>query len=187
MLNEAAWLVHGGDATIAEVDSTATERLGLPMGCFELLNQIGIDVAVDVLEYMHEALGEGYAPCPLMREKVAAGEFGKETRQGFYDWEDGGADIPSDATRDGVENRLIGVVINEVSKLVADDVAAPGEIGEAMQLGAGVPEGPTWIAASVGYDTLRKTLAALHDETGEERYEPTALLAEWAETGLPVQ
>lgn len=187
MLNEAVWLVHGDDATVAEVDSTATERLGLPMGCFELSDQIGIDVAVDVLEYMHETLGEGYAPCPLLREQVEAGEFGKKTGQGFYDWEAGGADIPSDAARDTVENRLVGVAINEVSKLVAGDVAPPGEIDEAMQLGAGFPEGPTRMAESVGYDTLRETLADLYGTMGAERYEPTALLAEWAETGGPAR
>lgn len=38
------------------------------MGCFELCDKIRIDVAVDVLEYMHETLGEGYAPCPLLEE-----------------------------------------------------------------------------------------------------------------------
>jgi len=60
MLNEAAWIVHDDEATVDEVDSTAKFRLDLPMGMFELCDQIGIDVAVDVLEYMHKTLGDGY-------------------------------------------------------------------------------------------------------------------------------
>lgn len=187
MLNEAAWIVDGGDATIAEVDSTTTERLGLPMGCFELSDQIGIDVAVDVLEYMHETLGDGYAPCPILTEKVEAGAYGKKTGQGFYDWEDGGATIPSDETRDDVERRLVGVALNEASKLITDDVAAPDEIDDAMKLGAGFPDGPTEMAEAIGYEQLYETLSRLHDETGKQRYEPTDFLTEWAETGSPDQ
>jgi enoyl-CoA hydratase/3-hydroxyacyl-CoA dehydrogenase len=185
MLNEAAWIVDGDDATIAEVDSTTTTDLGLPMGCFELSDQIGIDVAVDVLDYMHETLGEGYAPCPLLQEKVDAGEYGKKTGKGFYDWEDGGADIPGDAASEAVGRRLVGVAINEVSKLVAGDVSEPAAIDEAMQLGAGFSDGPTQLAASYGYDQLYETLTRLHDETGAQRYEPTDLLSEWAESGGP--
>jgi enoyl-CoA hydratase/3-hydroxyacyl-CoA dehydrogenase len=183
MLNEAAWIVDGDDATIAAVDSTTTERLGLPMGCFELSDQIGIDVAVDVLEYMHETLGDGYAPCPILTEKVEAGDYGKKTGHGFYDWEDGGATIPSDETRDDVEHRLVGIALNEASKLITDDVAAPDEIDDAMKLGAGFPEGPTEMADAIGYEQLYETLSRLHDETGEQRYEPTDHLTEWAEAG----
>lgn len=185
ILNEAAWIVHENDTTIAEVDSTAIEQLGLPMGCFELSDQIGIDVAVDVLDYMYETLGEGYAPCPLLQKKVDAHAFGKKTGQGFYDWENDSVNIPSDAWREDVETRLVGVGINEVSKLVADDVAAPYEINEALKLGAGFPEGPTVMAASIGYDEIHETLETLHGESGAERYEPTALLAEWAAAGGP--
>jgi enoyl-CoA hydratase/3-hydroxyacyl-CoA dehydrogenase len=185
MLNEAAWLVEMDDATIAEVDSTATTDLGLPMGCFELSDQIGIDVAVDVLDYMHETLGEGYAPCPLLQEKVDAGEYGKKTGSGFYDYDDGGADIPADAASDAVGRRLVAVAINEVSKLVAGDVADPAAIDEAVQLGAGFSDGPTQLAASYGYDQLYETLTQIHERTDAQRYEPTDLLSEWAASGGP--
>lgn len=183
ILNEAAWIVDDDDATIAEVDSTTTERLDLPMGCFELSDQIGIDVAVDVLDYMHETLGEGYAPCPVLTEQVEAGAYGKKTGQGFYDWEDGGATIPSDAALDEVEHRLVGVALNEATKLIADDVAAPDEIDEALKLGAGFIDGPIEMADAIGYEQLYETLADRYEQTGEPRYEPTERLTEWAETG----
>lgn len=185
MLNEAAWIVEGDDGTIVEVDSTATATIGLPMGCFELSDQIGIDVAVDVLNYMHETLGEGYAPSPVLTAKVESGEFGKKTGQGFYDWDNGGADIPEDAGTDAIEARLVGVGINELSKLVAADVAPASEINTAMQLGAGFPTALTDMASKIGYAKIHETLEDLHEETAAVRYKPTALLAEWAETGGP--
>ena len=185
LLNEATWIVEREEGTIAEVDSTASARLGLPMGCFELCDQIGIDVALDVLDYMHETLGEGYAPSPLLEAKVDAGTFGKKTGQGFYDWDDGGAEIPDDAGTDSIEERLVGVGINELSKLVAADVAPATEIDTAMQLGAGFPRGVTAMASDLGYERIHQRLLELQEETGAVRYEPTSLLAEWAETGGP--
>jgi enoyl-CoA hydratase/3-hydroxyacyl-CoA dehydrogenase len=185
MLNEAAWIVHEDDATVAEVDSTAKYGLELPMGCFELCDQVGIDVAVDVLEYMHETLGEGYAPSPVLEAKVDEGAFGKKTGRGFYDWEAGGADIPSDAGSDAIAERLVAVAINEAAKLVAADAADPGEIDEGLLLGAGFPEGPTRMAAEIGYDRLHEVLTALYDETGAARYEPADRLGTWADAGGP--
>ena len=89
LMNEAAWIVESGDATMEAVDSTTKFDMGLPMGSFELADQVGIDVGYHVLEYMHETLGEAYRPCPLLVEKVEADELGKKTGEGFYDYEDG--------------------------------------------------------------------------------------------------
>ncbi len=114
--DEAAWLVHDDAATIAEVDSTTKYDIGLPMGTFELADQVGIDVGYHVLQYMHEVLGDAYEPCPLLEEKVENEELGKKTGKGFYDDENGGVDIPPDAGREDVEHRLVAVMANEVGK-----------------------------------------------------------------------
>jgi enoyl-CoA hydratase/3-hydroxyacyl-CoA dehydrogenase len=106
-MNEAAWIVESGDATIETVDSTTKFDMGLPMGSFELADQVGIDVGYHVLEYMHEVLGEAYRPCPLLVEKVEAEELGKKTGSGFYDYENGGAEIPTDAIDADVRKRLL--------------------------------------------------------------------------------
>jgi len=142
LLNEAAWLVHEDEATIAEVDSTTKYDIGLPMGAFELADQVGIDVSYDVLDYMQGVLGDAYEPCPMLVEKVEAEELGKKTGKGFYDYENGGADVPTDETRDDVADRLTAVMANEVAKLVGNDVADPAEIDEAVMLGAGYPRAP---------------------------------------------
>ncbi|WP_123623530.1 3-hydroxyacyl-CoA dehydrogenase/enoyl-CoA hydratase family protein [Halorubrum sp. CSM-61] len=183
LMNEAAWIVESGDATMEAVDSTTKFDMGLPMGSFELADQVGIDVGYHVLEYMHEVLGEAYRPCPLLVEKVEADELGKKTGSGFYDYENGGAQVPSDAIDADVRKRLLAVMANEVAGLVGNDVADPPAIDRAVMLGAGFPDGPAKLADGEGLDALVDVLDELHEETGEERYEATDYLREAAEAG----
>jgi len=184
LLNEAAWLVHDDEATIAAVDSTTKYDLGLPMGAFELADQVGIDVSLDVLDYMESVLGAAYEPCPLLVEKVEAEDLGKKTGAGFYDYgEDAeGADVPTDEIREDVADRLTAVMANEVAKLVGGDVADPAEIDEAVMLGAGYPEGPAKMADAAGLAHLHETLVDAHETTGHDRYAPADTLAEMAES-----
>src|SRR6056297_1695848 len=107
LMNEAAWMVESGEYTVEQVDSSTKFELGLPMGSFELADQVGIDVGYHVLEYMNEVLGEAYEPCPLLEEKVEAEQYGKKSGSGFYDYENGGAEIPSDAIDADVRRRLL--------------------------------------------------------------------------------
>jgi enoyl-CoA hydratase/3-hydroxyacyl-CoA dehydrogenase len=184
LMNEAAWLVHDDVATVAEVDSTTKFALGLPMGSFELADQVGIDVGYHVLEYMHEVLGDAYEPCPLLAEKVEAEELGQKTGRGFYDYEDGdGADVPTDEVRDDVADRLTALMANEVAALVGGDVADPASIDRAMQLGAGFPDGPAKLADGAGIADLVDTLDTLHEETGAARYEANDYLRDLAADG----
>jgi enoyl-CoA hydratase/3-hydroxyacyl-CoA dehydrogenase len=183
LLNEAAWLVHEGEATVAEVDSTTKYDIGLPMGSFELTDQVGIDVSYDVLDYMRDVLGDAYEPCPLLEKKVDAEELGKKTGKGFYDYDDVGAEVPSDEIREDVATRLTAIMANEVAKLVGGDVADPPEIDEAVMLGAGFPEGPAKMSDETGLEGLHETLVELHDETGAARYEPAEELERLASSG----
>jgi enoyl-CoA hydratase/3-hydroxyacyl-CoA dehydrogenase len=171
LMNEACWLVHDDVATIAEVDSTTKFDIGLPMGALELSDQVGNDVGLHVLEYMHETLGEAYDPCPLLEAKVEDEKLGKKTGEGFYNYEDGGADIPRDQASEEVKHRLLAVMANETGKLVENDVAPVADIDEAVMLGGGFPEGPAKMADKAGLDTLVDTLETVHNQTDEERYE----------------
>ncbi|ADQ66878.1 3-hydroxyacyl-CoA dehydrogenase [Halogeometricum borinquense DSM 11551] len=184
LMNEAAWAVESGDTTIAEVDSTAKYEIGLPMGSFELADQVGIDVGYHVLQYMHEVLGDAYEPCPLLEEKVEEEKLGKKTGKGFYDYEDGeGAQVPSDQTSEDVSRRLMAVMANEVAGLIQNDVADADAIDRAVMLGGGFPDGPAKMADDAGLETLVETLDELHEKTGAERYEAVDLLRELAESG----
>ncbi|WP_253737250.1 3-hydroxyacyl-CoA dehydrogenase/enoyl-CoA hydratase family protein [Halohasta salina] len=180
LLNEAAWLVEEETATIAEVDATATFDMGLPMGAFELADQIGIDVCYHVLDHLQSAVGDAYRPCPLLAAKVQADAIGRKAGEGFYDYEDGGVDIPADAGRRAVADRLLAVMANEVAGLIEGGVAEAAAIDRAMQLGAGFPEGPAAMADDRGLEPLVAVLDGRLASTDEPRYEPVDHLRELA-------
>jgi enoyl-CoA hydratase/3-hydroxyacyl-CoA dehydrogenase len=180
LLNEAAWLVEEGTATIAEVDATAKFDMGLPMGAFELADQIGIDVSYHVLEYLHDTLGEAYRPCPLLAEKVEADAVGRKAGEGFYTYDDGSVEIPPDAGRQEIADRLLALMANEVAGLIDGEVADAEAIDRAMRLGARFPDGPATMADSRGLEALVAILDERFASTDEPRYEAVDRLRELA-------
>jgi enoyl-CoA hydratase/3-hydroxyacyl-CoA dehydrogenase len=183
LMNEACWLVGEGEATIAEVDSTAKYGLNIPMGAFELGDQVGNDVILHVLRYMEEVLGEAYEPAPMLVEAVEDERLGRKTGEGFYDYGDGGVDVPPDEGRDDIEARLLAVMANEVGKLLQKEIAPVGEVDRAVKLGGGFPDGPARMADDAGLESLVGALEAAHQETGGARYEVSAGLQEAVEAG----
>jgi enoyl-CoA hydratase/3-hydroxyacyl-CoA dehydrogenase len=171
LMNEACWLVEADEASIAEVDSTAKYGLNLPMGAFELGDQVGNDVTLHVLRYMESVLGAAYEPSPMLVRAVENDKHGRKTGEGFYDYEDGGVDVPPDEGRDDVEARLLAVMANEVGKLQQKDIAPVEEVDRAVKLGGGFPDGPARMADDAGLASLVETLEAAHEATGGARYE----------------
>ena len=184
LMNEACWMVSEDEATIKEVDSTTKFDVGLPMGAFELGDQVGNDVTYHVLEYMNDVLGEAYEPAPFLEETVEAERYGKKSGEGFYDYESGeGVDIPVDAGTEEIEHRLLAIMANEVGNLVGDDVSNPRDIDQAVMLGAGYPEGPAKMADAAGLETLVEHLDEKHEASGHPRYAVSDGLREAAEAG----
>ena len=182
-VNEAAWLLDADAASVETVDATVTTALDLPMGAFELADQIGVDVVLHVLEHLHETLGEAYRPAPALLEKADAGTLGKKAGTGFYDYDADGAAYASATPDDAVRQRLLAVAANETAGLIGDDVADAAAIDRAMRLGAGFTTGPAALADAEGLGTLVAVLDALSAETGAARYEATNALREAAAAG----
>jgi 3-hydroxybutyryl-CoA dehydrogenase len=84
---EAIRMVEEGVAEPAAIDQAMVLGYRHPMGPLRLTDLVGLDVRLAVAEYLHGKLGDRFAPPDLLRRKVAAGELGRKTGQGFYGWE----------------------------------------------------------------------------------------------------
>jgi len=86
-LNDAVKLLEAGAGSVDEIDAAVTEHLGLPMGPFALLDVVGLDVSVAILNELHDAFGDpGDVPAPTLVDLVGKGHLGRKTGQGFHDY-----------------------------------------------------------------------------------------------------
>jgi 3-hydroxybutyryl-CoA dehydrogenase len=84
-LNEAAYALMEGVAEAEAIDTIAKLGFAHPLGPLALADLIGLDTCVAIMEVLHEGLGDPkYAPCPLLRQYVAAGRLGRKSGRGFY-------------------------------------------------------------------------------------------------------
>jgi 3-hydroxybutyryl-CoA dehydrogenase len=90
MINEAIFCVMEGVATPEAIDTVMKLGMAHPMGPLALADLIGLDVCLAILDVLHSGLGDDkYRACPLLRRMVAAGQLGRKTGRGFYNYDSG--------------------------------------------------------------------------------------------------
>jgi 3-hydroxybutyryl-CoA dehydrogenase len=85
-LNEGIRAYDEGVATKEDIDKGMKLGTNVPMGPLELADHIGLDICLDASETLHEELGDRYKPAYLLKRKVDAGDLGKKTGKGFYEY-----------------------------------------------------------------------------------------------------
>jgi 3-hydroxybutyryl-CoA dehydrogenase len=84
-VNEAAYALMEGVAEAEAIDTIAKLGFAHPLGPLALADLIGLDTCVAIMEVLHDGLGDPkYAPCPLLKQYVAAGRLGRKSGRGFY-------------------------------------------------------------------------------------------------------
>lgn len=84
---EAIRMVETGVASPVDIDAAMREGYNHPMGPLKLTDLVGLDVRLDIAEYLREELGERFKPPQLLKRKVRGGKLGKKSGEGFYTWE----------------------------------------------------------------------------------------------------
>ena len=77
---------RGGVASPRDIDKALKLGLNHPMGPFELVDLVGLDTRLSILEYLHRTMGEKYRPCPLLAQYVKAGRLGRKVGRGVYEY-----------------------------------------------------------------------------------------------------
>jgi 3-hydroxybutyryl-CoA dehydrogenase len=84
--NEAFYMLMEGVASARDIDKALKLGLNHPMGPFELVDLVGLDTRLSILEYLHKSMGEKYRPCPLLVQYVKAGRLGRKVGKGVYEY-----------------------------------------------------------------------------------------------------
>lgn len=120
-LNHAVNLLQTGYASAADIDKAATDGIGLPMGPLALLDLIGLDTSLSILEVLHAEFGEPrYCPAALLRRLVDAGRTGNKAGRGIYEHAAQPAAAAPAAT-DGDEGSRGGTVPDTVTVIGSGD------------------------------------------------------------------
>jgi 3-hydroxybutyryl-CoA dehydrogenase len=86
-INEAVWALQDGVAEAQAIDTIAKLGFAHPLGPLALADLIGLDTCIAIMGVLQEGLGDDrYAPCPLLRELVAAGKLGRKSGSGFFEY-----------------------------------------------------------------------------------------------------
>ena len=190
-LREAMSLVEEGFA-IVDVDA-AMRRFGMPMGPFEVVDEVGLDVAQKVSGVLSRAFPDRMSSSAAIDKLVAAGRLGRKNGRGFYRHR-GRKREPDPAVRsllglhrrrrppgpDALAERMVLAMINEAVFVLEQGVVEDaGKIDLAMIFGAGFPPfrgGLLRYADTVGLARVEARLSALRAEKGE-RFAPAAMLS----------
>ncbi len=196
-MNEVGWLLEDG-VSIQDIDAAMVDW-GFPIGPVQLTDEVGIDVGAKVGKVMRQAFGDRLAAPAGYEKLVADDRKGRKNGRGFYLYEDDerkgvdesvyavlGSPAKTSMDRGEIQDRLALQMINEAALCLEEGIlrsTRDGDIGAIF--GLGFPPftgGPFTYVDRVGAATIISKLEAMAEAHGD-RYQPAAILVEYAKTG----
>jgi len=178
ILDEAAWIVFRGESTITSIDSTFKERLKAPMGPFELMDFIGIDVVYHAMREVIKRERTLIAFCPLIKKFYENGFMGRDRGGGFYQHPDliekstkninDSADIAS----------LLAPAANSIARILKMGLISIEEIDRAVKAALKFSTGIIHELRSIGFHRIRESLLKKYKSYNYESYLPEENLIE---------
>ncbi|MEM1625653.1 MAG: 3-hydroxyacyl-CoA dehydrogenase/enoyl-CoA hydratase family protein [Thermosphaera sp.] len=172
---------------IKDLDAAQRFRLGFPMGVFELLDFVGIDVAYFAFNEMIKR-GFNARISENLKKMYEEKRWGIKTGIGFYDYSKfkvygRPVILPSDKIYRVNPYRMIATVVNEAAWLVRNDIVTKDEVELAMTAAMQWPMGPLTWADRIGVDNVVSILNRRFEETGWDEYKPDPLLESMVNEG----
>ena len=93
--NEAFRMLQEGVASPEDIDKALKLGLNHPMGPFEMVDLVGLDVRLSILEFLHRSLGEAFRPNQILIQHVRAGRLGRKVGRGVYTYDENGNRVKS--------------------------------------------------------------------------------------------
>ncbi len=200
---ESLALLEAGAADVPTIDRAVKSVGGFPMGPFELLDLIGLDVNLAVTKSVYEGFGrpKRFAPSAIQERLVGQGRLGRKSGRGFYDYANS---TPTPAYETAVRGsserpgrpafeafaaalgkpgdgdswlfgRVLLAIINEAAR-AAESIALPREVDVGMKLGLNYPSGPLELADLMGLDVVLEFMLAQQADDPAGRFDPAPLL-----------
>jgi 3-hydroxybutyryl-CoA dehydrogenase len=171
---EALRMLEANEAGVEQLDH-AVRSAGYPMGPFELMDLVGVDVNLAVATALWKGFDDAprFTPSPIQRFLVDSGHLGRKTGEGFYRYTDGRPtsvawdSTDGDLSSEEIVSRIELPIINEAYMAVGEGVAEPADVDRAMRLGANHPYGPFERAGSLGLRAVVEGLRELETRHGE--------------------
>jgi len=185
---EALRIHEEGIADPATIDWAMRELGGFRMGPFELMDFIGNDVNLAATTAVFEGTNfdARYRPSVTQQRLAAAGQLGRKTGRGHYDYAEGAVKpepLKDEILGERILKRILSMLINEAAEAVHYGIGSAADIDLAMTKGVNYPKGLLAWGNELGLDKVVDTIESLRAEYEEERYRPSPLLKRMVREG----
>ncbi len=158
------------------VDATM-RNLGFPMGPYETMDYTGLDINYHANMYFAEAVHADFTPGRILNAKIKAGELGKKTGKGLFDWSAGRPEIDLSKKADPFDPLdLVAVNVNEATKIVELGVCSLEDVDTAIINATGSPTGIVAVARNLAPQELRRRLEQLAEKYNKEIFKPSPMI-----------